>query len=371
MIKQLSIIFLFALTLGVSSGVNAINLQGAEELEISETVDSDIYTAAGRMDVTAEIKGDIFAAGGEVYIDAPVAQDAAIIAGEITISQVVGDDLRVAGGDVTIEADVLGDVLVFGGHVRVKDGVTVHGDMLVFAGNIKHEGTLNGDLMLYAGKFSLSGIVKGNAEIQVESFSTSGSGSIEGDLDYTHNKKLSTLENITSGEITFEISETDHDTWDKEILGVALWYIIVKIIGVFIFSSLIYFYFENLFKRAAWKLSSNPGKSALYGFLLVICMPIVAILLMITVIGIPFGLLLFTMFIFMLVFAKLFNVMTLTAFIDNKYNLDSIAKKLGVIFGFTLLFCLVWIVNIITACFVLGALLMLKWEIIEDIRMKK
>ena len=366
--KKIFVLFLLLFSVGVVQPLSAFELRGAEELEINEVINDDLYSAGGRTEVTADINGDIVAAGWEIVLDGNVSQDAILAGGEIVISKPVGDDVRVAGWDVSIRADVLGDVIVFAGDVHIDKDVTIHGDLVAFAGNIKHEWVVKGDLRLKGGRLSLAGTIEGNADIEVDTFSAAAwSGAVLGTLNYTHNEKLSKLEALAKGEINFEL-EVDDEKWEDEIMWVAIGYIIMKLISVFVFASIIYFFFEKVFISAASKLKAAPGKSALYGFLLIIWMPVVAVLLMITVIGIPFGILTLVMYIFMLFFVKLFNVMMFTAFMHNKYNFDSVWKKLAVIFGFTLLFCLASIVSILAACFTLGALMMQKVEIINDAR---
>lgn len=365
--KKILYIVMLTFCLIFTYNAQAFEMKAAEELDIVNNVEGDLYSAGGRTDLSANIDGDFVAAGGEIHVDGEITQDAILLGWEVVISQVVGDDVRVAWGSVIIQADIMWDLIVFGGDVRVDKTARVHGDVVAYAGQIIIDGNVSGDLRIGAGKLVLNGQVAGNANIEVDAFSSpSGSGAIAGDLVYTHNKKLSSLESLASGKIDFQIREIED--WEEGILEAAIGYYVYKIIGVFIFACLLYFLFEKVFIRIGQKLVDQTLKSALYSCFLVVVTPVIIVLLCITVIGIPFALLLTCLYIFMFVFAKLLNVVVITSVVKEKYKIDVLWKKVALLFAFTVLFCTIWILSVIAAAFTLWAVILYKAEVIQSLR---
>lgn len=368
--KKFIYMFLFFSLLFTGNYTHAFEFNFWEDVEIVEEVTWDLYLAGGRTEIIWDVDGDVIIAGGEIIIDGNVSQDALLAWGEIVLSGVVGDDVRVAGWAVEIQADIMGDLIVFGGEVRIDKDVTIHGDIVAFAGKIILNGNVEWDLRIKAWSLAINGIVKGDADLEIDEFKTSSwSGAIQGTLTYSQKEKNETLEQFAQWEIVFNIKTKDiSKKWEKNILWVSLGYYVFKVLGVFIFASLLYFFFEKVFYKVGTNLKKYTGKSFLYGFLLIIGTPFLITLLCITVIGIPFALLTLCLYIFMFVFAKLLNVVVITSMLSERYTLDTIWKKLLVISGLTLLFCSVWIISMIVAIFVFGAIIIYKIELIQKLR---
>lgn len=345
----------------------AFTLEFWEELDITNTIQDDLYSAGWRTDISAEILGDAILAGGEINIDAKISQDAILAGGDIVISEEIWDDVRVMAWNIRIEADILGDLIVLGWDVKLDSDAKVHWDVVAFAGQVTLDWNVWGDLRMMWWKLSINGIIEWNADIEVELFKTSsGSWSILWELSYSSYKKMQELESIAKSGINFELQE--EDDLEETLFWIAIGYYFYKLLGVFILSCVLYFFFEKIAHKVWNNLKTKTWKSFLYWFLLIVGTPVVILLLTVSIIGIPFALFTMFLYIFLFVFAKLMNVIVMTAFVSDKFDITVLWGKVALIFGLSFLFCTLGIISMLVAIFVFGALALYKIEVIQNLR---
>ena len=82
--------------------------------------------------------------------------------------------------------------------MRIADSATIHGDIVVFAGEVIIDGQVLGNSKITAEKFILNGSFGGNADIYVDTFeSPSENAFIAGNLNYKSDKQDVLLESIS------------------------------------------------------------------------------------------------------------------------------------------------------------------------------
>ncbi len=351
--------------------VNAFEIKWWEEISIQEEVNDDLYVAGGRVEVVAPVNWDLVISGWELIIESDVKEDLIIAWWNITISWNVWDDVRVAWWNIVIEGNVAWDLVVWGWDVRVKDWVVIWGDLVVWAWRL----TLDWDVMWKAKisvwEFILNWMISSDAEVNLEKFrNNSGSGVINWNVIYRGRDEMPSLESSIKWEVVFEKNVIREDV-KKSAIWFLTSYLIVKVLGLFLFASLIYLYFAKFFSNVSDNLRKETWKSFLYGFLVMVWTPVVIILLFITVVGFPFGLLFLFAYIFMFVFLWLLNTMVISSIFIDKYKVKELYKKLLIIFWFTLLFWLTNWVNPIVWLFTVWALGIKKLEVCDKIRKGK
>ncbi|MFK7780348.1 MAG: hypothetical protein QM490_04315 [Candidatus Gracilibacteria bacterium] len=362
-----TIVLLFTITSG-GMQTNAFEVLVGEEVYVTEEVNDDFYVAGGSITITTPINGDLLIVGGDINVNSNIEQDLIITGGNIVVSGNIGDDVRIAGGAVTINSNIEGDLIIGAGDVRIYKGVVIKGDLLVGAGRIIMDGEVMGKAKIGAGQLVLNGTIHGDAEINIEEFSNpSNIGIIKGNLNYTSDSKILDLESASRAKVIFKKSFIK-DNIEKGLITFISSIVIIKIIGLFLFSTLFYLYFQKYFSKVSDNLKKQTGKSFLYGFLTIIGLPVIIILLFISVIGIPFALLFLFGYIFMFVFLSLINIIVFTSFVVDKYMINQLYKKLLIILGLTLVFGLINGIGLLVGFFTLGAIAIKKIDIIKSLR---
>ncbi len=98
----------------------------------------DDIAARGNVIVAGVVEGDLAAIGGTVSISGKVLGDVAAIAGSVTLTEggEVGGDLAAIGGPASVGGKVLGDVAAVGGPVNLDSTAVVEGDVASVGGPI-------------------------------------------------------------------------------------------------------------------------------------------------------------------------------------------------------------------------------------------
>lgn len=244
---------------------NDVYLSGSQ-VTMQTEVAGDAVLAGGRVAVTGRIGGDALLAGGEVSIESSVGEDLYAAGGEVRVAGAVGDSARLAGGRVIVapDADIAGGVTMAGGHVTLDGHVRRYA--LISAGRTDVNGRVDGDLRVVGGELSLGP----NAIVQ-------------GRLDYhgTEPPRIAPGARVEGG-----IAEAA-----KTRSGLPRGALIVWLVGSIIASTVLLVLAPRASRRVTQALHERPVTSPLLGVALLGGLLLTAVLLIITVVGIPLGVL--------------------------------------------------------------------------------
>jgi len=373
--------------------------EAAEELSLTIPVSDDLYAAGGIVLIDKGVRGDLVAAGGEVTIRGTVEDDLNVLGGRLYLEGDVGDDARIVGGEITIDGAVGDDLIVAGGKVRISDSAVIKGDAVVTGGELIVDGTIRGNLLVRGGDISISGSVKGDADIRSQNLRLDGeiSGNAILVAETIHLSKDASF----AGDIRYWVPEgafdfagalrTGTSTFDKELqlpdfdvsakVGTGLKAGLLALIGYSLFAAafiilILILITKNYFKDTAKVLKETPWKSVLIGFLYFALLPIVALLFLISVIGIPIALFLLVSYAFAIYFSKMLTAIVFATWVNLHYKkkwgkpmlfLMSVVSYLALrIVG--LMPIIGWIVVMFAVFAAFGALVMSKYEKINKIR---
>jgi len=331
---------LFALLLcivGISSA-HAAEPKAAESVNITQAITDDLYLAGGQVSIDAPVAGDIVAAGGELYLNDSLKGDALLAGGEMEIRGYVSDDIRATGGKLNLYSSVGGDLLVFGGEVTVHSGVNIAGDVILFAGDMEFEGNISGELRVYggeldfngtvgqsafltAGDIDFNGMVTGSSVITAGHMDLGPAARFEGPVRYWTDKgeldfgqaASSVTYDETLGE-KYEDKEWQMDGGD--IFGFTLYGLLASLL----LAAILIFGLGDYFERAAVRVEKSFVRSFAFGILYFLGVPVLILVLFVTAIGLPLGLLLGAFYLFTLVFGATFAAVVFTNWLNNRNN---------------------------------------------------
>jgi cytoskeletal protein CcmA (bactofilin family) len=246
----------------------------------------DLYLVSEDIWLNGTTTGDAFLVAGKALVVGPVTDDLFFGGGEIAIGGLVGGDARLVGGTLTVTGTVEEDLLSVGGAVILDDESLVKGNVLLYADHVELFGAVTGDVEVYARNIILRGTIEGSALIHAEeSFSMQGEAAILGDLAYEAPSEVIRSENATiGGEVSFEqrIREADSGfSWNLFMF---------RILASAFAGLLLLLLFPAFSSHAAHRALSNNGSLILLGLAVLVLTPIIAFVLMATILGIVPGL---------------------------------------------------------------------------------
>ena len=123
--------------------------------------EGDVFVAGGAPTVREPVGGDLFVAGGSVDIDAPVAGDVAAGGGVVWLNADIGGALHAGAGQLGVLGKVGRDARVAAGQIEFGPQSVVAGDLAAAGGQVRLLGTVTGDVHAAGGRLTIDGVVGG------------------------------------------------------------------------------------------------------------------------------------------------------------------------------------------------------------------
>jgi cytoskeletal protein CcmA (bactofilin family) len=294
----------------------------------------------------------------------------------------VGSTLFLAGRDFNVSRKISGSLTATGQTISINNETTVADDVWIAGRHVAIEGKIGGDLTIRSEDALINGVVKGNVSFYGVSLAFGPDARIEGDVDYfaalpaTLDKgatikgamKSSVLRDApVAPEIVpqpdYRKRFQDRERWTTPDRYYSWW----GAVSLAIVAGLV----AALWPRAAVRLvdaTSGQNITAIaYGLIWFVLGPVVAIIALFTIIGLPLAMILVLLFPLTVVAGIIAFILAVGRLIDQRMTFveDGLARHLaGVIIAtFLLRFCialpgigmLVWVASV---CFGMGALFM-------------
>jgi hypothetical protein len=270
-----------------------------ERPEVGETIvkrgriTSDLYAFGGGVDVGADVSGDLIAGGGLVTLSHRVQGDLIVGAGSVAVGGLVEKSVRAAGGSVTITGRVGRNVNVAGGSVTIAPEAVVNGSAQLVGGEVRVAGVIGRKLRVAGAVVVLAGEVAGNVEVVAQEIEVLPTARLRGKLVYWSPRpaRIDPQASI-SGRVTHNLPELP-----SRIARTGTALVTVSrtsfMVGLTAIAVALFLVFPRFIVLASRTVGTDPLKSLGIGLLLFAAIPVLAILSMITILGIPLGLLLF------------------------------------------------------------------------------
>ena len=330
---------LFTLTIiALFQTAQAYQIKWGRNITISTPVYEDLYITGGTITINAPVYGDLIVAGGTIILNDTVANDLLLAGGNVTMNGYVADDIRCAGGELNISQKIGGDLVITGGKVTIDRTVIISGGLIASGGEMIVDGTVMGIVKTAAGKMTFNGIanktfethsdrlvmngtVNGVAILAARNITTGNNAAFNNNIRYWNKKgSMDFGQAIKSGTATFDSSlKLKSNTWyflgRASALGL-LWYLGM----VFLFLILIQYLFSNTLKKAATSISNSFGKSLLWGLIFFVGVPLVVLLLLVTIIGIPIGVIIMFSYVGLIVLATIITSLVFANWYNTRFN---------------------------------------------------
>lgn len=341
-----------------------------------EKIEENLYMVGGNIVSAGSANKDLLVAGGTVFVSGPVLNDLFVVGGNITVLNQVSGDIRIGGGNITISGNILGDAVIGGGQI-ILSGKSIGGDVAIAGGMVRMESEVKGDAKIAGGEIYINAPIKGNVDIKAKKLTLGPSADIKGNLKYGA-EKIVTIEEggKVHGETVFtELKGRDGVKKDGAV-GILEFFnliIVAKFLMLLTAALIFALIFRRYSKELVEKATVNPLKELGRGVVTFIVLPILSIILLITIIGIPFGILGLLSFITLFIYGVIITPIFLGALVykwifrksDYIVNWKTILLGTVVYFLFGLIPFFGWIIICVFVAITLGAALNIKWQVVK------
>ncbi|HOO52767.1 MAG TPA: hypothetical protein PLM24_01735 [Methanothrix sp.] len=286
--------WLFALILisilATTPAAEALEFVSDDVVSINSPVEDDLFASGSTVNINAPVDSAIIA-GGNVNVDAPIKGDLIVAGGDVSLNSEVGGKIVAAGGTINLRGDVERNVVMAGGTVRILPSSEIGKDAAISGGDVYNGGNVTGTLWVNAGNFNNTG---------------------------------------TAGDVKFQQWQEDKADEEKAKAFIST-FSVLMILGFLIVGLIILRLFPGSVSAVDKEIRESPPVKALLGLGLIVASMILIIISILTVVGLPLGFLLLTLFVAALMMANLF-----VSFSLGRWILSALNQTLGDLPAFVL-----------------------------------
>jgi cytoskeletal protein CcmA (bactofilin family) len=267
-----------------------------DSIEISGTVNGDVYLLAEQVVVDGIVNGDVLAAGGSIDISGKVSHNARLLAGQVLI-----------GGQINH------NVTVISANMQLLSSGLIGGNLVATSGNVDLAGTIQSNVTMLASNARNSSVIQNDLNAYVGQMRITSKAHIGGNIDYRSNEEIWIESGAAiGGTVTHHpsfVSELVHGTWIQGFLvGSKVIAFLMNFLYSFVIGVILIKIFPKNLESTLHALQNHPWKSVGTGVVLLIVLPLASLILLMTILGVPFALTLIAANIIGLYTAKVYSI---------------------------------------------------------------
>jgi len=276
-------------TLAFVGVAGATSFKSGESITVAanETINSMLFVAGNNINIAGTVNGDVYCAGQTITISGTINGDVICGGQTIIISGKVDGSVRLGGQTVTLSGTVGNSATIGAQDLVIDKSAVISRDLLGGSQNITINGKIGRDIVSGSRNLNINGQVGRNINGGVETLSVGSDGQVGGTVEYIGTTDPSIA---TGGKIVGKVTRTEPPK-NKSANYVAPGYVIGWFVYVMLTTLVIALILAGLFPRvlneAATAANKKPGQTVLVGIIAAIVVPVLIIMLMISIIGIP------------------------------------------------------------------------------------
>ena len=191
---------------------------------------------------------------------------------------------------MTLNSDVGGDVIVFGGQVHISG--TIKGDLITYGGTVLMDAAVSGKARIGGGDIHINGSIAENTQVQAENVALGSGAVLAGDFEYSAVKEV-VKENGAQvvGKETFTPNPDFRKAAKQGVIAfLSLWFFL-KFLMLTAGALVIGLFFRKYATELGLRSLAEPVPQAVTGIVTLIVLPVISGILMVSVIGLPLGIL--------------------------------------------------------------------------------
>jgi cytoskeletal protein CcmA (bactofilin family) len=299
--KTSLILALVPFLLLIPFSVLAFSVKADESVYVpaTETIEGNFYVAGTSVTIDGEIKGDVICAGRTVTINGKVEGDVICAAQNLSLRGPIGGSVRLLGETVTIDSRIERGLQFAGVNLILGEASVVGWDALVGAETMTVQGKINGDLHGSLSQLEFDGEAGRDVKLRLASradmqpsLKLGESAIINGNLYYSAGAEGSISQQAEiGGDYGFSLSEKPEQ---KNRLINYAWSFIISVFSALVVGLVLISFFRKKIQSIIALILSRPGAMLSWGIIVMFIIPIICLLLLLTLIGIPLSLMLIT-----------------------------------------------------------------------------
>lgn len=279
----------------ISSNVFATTIIKGNNLVLNNFTDENVYAFASNIEVNTELPKDLFAIASKITINKDIDQDFNAMGSEVIVNSDINEDIRIFAPKITINGNIGAEALLFGSEIVLSKDTIVHGDVKISGSKVIINSKIMGDADLKASDITINNEIYGNAGIIASNLNFGKDGLIKGNMKI--NKGIEYDKSKIKGTVQYN---NEKKSTNKIMSNNIFNFVAFLLVGL-----LVLLVFKKPLENANEKLISKPISCLLFGLIALIGIPIIAFILLLTIVGSIVSVFLIMIYVIMLLLATI------------------------------------------------------------------
>lgn len=300
----LSILLLAVGLLMIPLAGQALVVKSGDNVNVNEVIDGNFFAAGSIIAIDGTVNGDVFVAGNTIIVSGIVNGDVFAVGSNIDVSGIVTGNVRFIGSSLNVRGQVERNVMAAGSSLMISNGASV-GRHLSFSGaSLVINGPVGGQLDAAGASVSLNSKVAGNVMLELGSEGTVDLGDMA-ELQQNLTYRAAMGEQLTMSAGASVAGDTIFNEWQQPVekfesqtvfKKVFAWGKIINFLSLFILGLILIYLMPQPLDKVYSQMKKKFWPSLGRGLVVLIVTPVLAIILLFTVIGIPLALIMLAIY---------------------------------------------------------------------------
>jgi cytoskeletal protein CcmA (bactofilin family) len=258
-----------------------------------QVVNQTLYAWGNTINIAGTVNGDVICAGQDVTVTGTVNGDVICAGQNVHISGHVTGNIRLAGQDLSISSLVDHNLSALGQNVTIESNGQINTDASIGGQDVTLNGNVGRDLAVAANSVNINGKVGRNVQSADTHLSLGSTANVTGNITYTSSNMLSQAGSAHVGGTVTQKQPTrsNERTHYGAFFHGGLWFAFYLLIAGLIAALVLVLLFPQLFHVSTDVAIHRPGRTFLIGLGTAIAAPVIIGILLISIVGIPLGIL--------------------------------------------------------------------------------
>lgn len=357
-----------------------INASNLVLLEQNQIIDKTYFASGDVLDIKGTINGDVFLAGSDITFSGNINGNLFVAGNTINLTGKVNGNIFSAGNILTINSEGVEGLFAAGNLITVNSKINKNSYVAGSSVTITSNSSIGQDLFISAGTVNLDANVKRDLSLSSSSTSFGQNARIGNNLEVSDSMQtITNLNSITGGKIT--ITQSSENSPSKEFISSFKSKVFGKLtfglFSVLVVGLLLVKFFNKFIVKINKDSEKNFGRNLLKGLLFFLGVPFLAIILLITIIGIKLSFIVIGIYSITMFFTSVIGSIFIgDLFLKKLMKQKNPSSYLAVLVG-SLIFIILtiipfigWIIGLIIILVSLGSLINFKVEIAKSLNKK-
>ncbi|HWI62004.1 MAG TPA: polymer-forming cytoskeletal protein [Symbiobacteriaceae bacterium] len=273
----------------VASAVDLRQGTTRETVEKNETVDDDLLMFGDSVTIEGTVNGDVFAFANSVFVRGTINGNLITAASRVEVDGAVAGTVFAAGSSVTVNGRIDRSLVAAGSRVILDSKGTVGHSLIAGADRIDVLGSTGRGMAAGAATIEINGKIGRELKTYSNNLRILSNATVAGPVAHTGEREAFIDPAAKTGPVTYTFAQVE---WDHNTtFWVGEWWKVISFISFLACGLLILALFPGLRRTFPQLVLEKPWQLPLTGIVTLVVLPIAAILLIATVIGIPVSLL--------------------------------------------------------------------------------